>query len=198
MTTAHLRELLSAYGYPLLFLASLIEGTGLPGPIELFFLASGVLIARHDMAFAFVWLAMALGNVVGNLAGYELGRHGGRPLFDWVAQRLHFRERGVRRAEAWFLRYGGVAQALSRWIGVTRTPAILIAGVMRTPIWSFVLGSVVGDGLWALFWTLVGVGIGRNLPIIEQYRMLTIPAVVLIAGLGVALWLYVQRRMDSQ
>ncbi|EQD31699.1 SNARE associated protein, partial [mine drainage metagenome] len=155
MAGVHLRELLASYGYPLLFLGTVIEGTGVPAPIELLILAAGYLIAAGTMNVAAVWVTVTVGNTIGNSLGYLLGRQGGRPLFTWVAQRLGLSSAEIARAENWFARYGGITQAFSRWIGITRTPAILGAGVTRMPFLSFVGWSIFGDGVWALFWTLV-------------------------------------------
>ncbi len=194
MTATHLRDLLLVYGYPLLFLASAIEGTGLPGPVELFLLAAGFLIARGEMTLLSVWLTTTLGNVAGNLGGYMLGRWGGRALFNRFARRLHFKEAGVQRAESWFQNFGGTAQAVSRIIGVTRTPAILGAGMMRAPIPSFLIGSFVGDGLWSLFWILAGLGVGRNLGFVRQHEALAAILLVLVIVAGTAVWYALGRR----
>ncbi|MDA8345263.1 MAG: DedA family protein [Thermaerobacter sp.] len=198
MTTVHLRELLTLYGYPLLFFASAIEGTGLPGPIELFFLAAGFLIARGDMTLFWVWASATAGNVLGNLGGYLIGRWGGRPLFDQVARRMHFKEAGVLRAESWFQNFGATAQAISRLVGVTRTPAILGAGMMRAPLGPFLIGSLVGDGIWAMFWTLAGLGIGRNMPYVRQHEALAITLLVVLLVGGAAVWYLFRRRLTRR
>ncbi len=189
MTTGHMRELLSLYGYPLLLLVSTIEGTGMPGPIELFFVAAGVLIVRGEMSLTWVWLIVTVGNVLGNLIGYSIGRMGGRPLLDRTMRTLHIPQQAMQRVEDWFARYGLFAQAISRWIGVTRTPAILSAGVVRAPILPYLLGSIVGDGAWALFWSLLGMGIGKGVTSVLEHRAWPIALVVLVLlAAGALVW----------
>jgi len=198
MTTGHLRELLSLYGYPLLLLVSTIEGTGMPGPIELFFVAAGVLIVRGEMSLTLVWLIVTLGNVLGNLIGYGIGRMGGRPLLDWTMRTLHIPPQAMRRVEGWFARYGLFAQAISRWIGVTRTPAILSAGVVRAPLLPYLVGSIVGDGIWALFWSLLGMGIGKGVTSVLEHRAGPIAVVVLVLlAAGAIVWWRMARRPRS-
>ena len=171
----------------------------MPGPVELFFLAAGVLIARGDMTLAAVWAVITFGNVAGNLIGYLLGRWGGRPLFDAVAQRLHFKEQGVRSAEHWFRRYGAVSQTFSRLIGVTRTPAILSAGVMRAPLLPFLVGSLIGDAIWSLFWALIGVGIGTNLlPMLSEHWALATGVLIGVVLGAAAVWLYLKKRLAKR
>jgi membrane protein DedA with SNARE-associated domain len=195
MTTVQVRDLLVIYGYPLLFLASLIEGTGMPGPIELFFLASGLLIARGDMTLIVVWLIGTVGNVLGNLVGYGVGKWGGRPLFYRVVRRLHLKQSTVDRTEDWFKSFGGMAQAISRLVGVTRTPAILGAGVMHAPLVPFIVGSLIGDAIWSMFWTLAGVGVGANMPFVREHESLAIALAVAVIVVGGAVWYLVQRRL---
>lgn len=195
MTTVHLRDLLFVYGYPLLFLVSLIEGTGMPGPVELFFLASGFLISRGTMSLPLVIAVGTVGNVAGNLAGYMLGRWGGRPLFNQIARRLHLTELGIERTERWFRSFGGMAQAISRLVGVTRTPAIIGAGVMRMPLGPFLIGSLVGDAIWSVFWTLAGVGVGANLAFVHAHQVLGSVLLVVLIAVVALVWYYIHQRL---
>lgn len=171
MTGVHLRDLLAAHGYPLLFLGSLVEGIGLPGPIELLIVAAGYMIAAGSLNLFAVWFSITVGNAAGNSIGYLLGRVGGRPLLNWVGQRFGVTAAGVGQVEQWFSKYGGVTQAFSRLIGLTRTPAIIGAGVMRMPFLPFILWSLIGDGVWALFWTLVSSGVARHVPALRHHRV---------------------------
>lgn len=201
MTTGHLRELLSVYGYPLLLLVSTIEGTGMPGPIELFFVAAGVLIGRGEMSLTLVWLVVTFGNVLGNLIGYGIGRVGGRPLLDRAIRMLHIPPQAMQRVEDWFVRYGLFAQAISRWIGVTRTPAILSAGVVRSPLLPYLVGSIIGDGIWALFWSLLGMGIGKGVTSLLEHRaglIETVVVVVILLAAATVVWWRTARRPRSQ
>lgn len=196
MFGVHLRGLLTVYGYPVLFLGSLIEGTGVPGPIELLILAAGYLIAAGSMNVVAVWMAVTLGNSTGNAIGYLIGRQGGRPLFTWVAQRLGLTAAEMARAEQWFAQYGGITQAFSRWIGITRTPAIIGAGVTRMPFLSFIVWSIVGDGLWALFWTLIASGFARHIPALHHHRLsLYFLILFILIGVGYTIW---RRRSRSK
>ncbi len=198
MTPEHLRELLSLYGYPLLLLVSTIEGTGMPGPIELFFVAAGVLIGRGEMSLTLVWLVVTVGNVLGNAIGYGVGRMGGRPLLDRAIRILHIPPQAMERIEDWFAHYGLFAQAISRWIGVTRTPAILGAGVVRAPLLPYLVGSVIGDGVWALFWSLLGMGIGKGVASLLEHGAGLITIVVVGVAAVAAIWWWTLRHPRSR
>jgi membrane-associated protein len=157
----HFWELVARFGYAGLFLGTAVEGTGLPGPVELLFLTAGVMVARGRLDFWLVWLTAAVGNTVGNLFGYALGYYGGRSFVRRFGPYVGVEAAHLRLIGRWFRRYGGVTLVISRLIGVTRTPAILGAGVGGMPMVAYVGFSFLADLLWSLLWTYVGTFAGR-------------------------------------
>lgn len=148
------------HGYPALFFGLALEGTGLPGPVELLFLGAGVLAHEGRMAVPAIIMVTAGGNLVGNLGGYALGAWGGRPLVLRFGRRLGVDEGALRQATAWFGRYGGRVVAVSRLIGLPRTPAIWASGLVGMSLWVYAGWALLGDLIWATFWTYLGVTFG--------------------------------------
>ncbi len=77
----------------------------------------------------------SLGNVLGSLVNWLLGRY--------VEHFRHKRwfpvnERQLARAQASYHRYGRWTLLLS-WVPIIGDPLTLVAGVMREPLWSFLL-----------------------------------------------------------
>src|SRR5712691_11171522 len=64
-------------------------------------------------AWAFVTMALTgvLGNLVGSVAGWTLGRYGGRPLLESRGRWLHVTPAKLDRAEGWFDRFGPLTVA---------------------------------------------------------------------------------------
>jgi membrane-associated protein len=150
------------FGYAGVFFGTAFEGTGMPAPVEIVFFAAGFLVARGKLNFVLVGLLGALGNTLGNTLGYAIGAYGGRPLVRQVAAWLGVSHGALARVEDWFQRYGPVTLVISRLIGITRTPAILGAGLGRMRFPGYVLWSFVADALWAFLWTSVGTFLGRR------------------------------------
>lgn len=144
------------YGYIAVFLGLAIEGTGMPGPVEILFFASGYMIARDNFSFWAVLITATLGNLTGNLISYFLGYYGGRPFVDKYGHYLHLKQEDITKVSKWYDKYGGVVVFASRLIGVTRTPAILISGVSRMKLLSYVFFCLTADFIWASFWTIIG------------------------------------------
>jgi membrane protein YqaA with SNARE-associated domain len=136
---------LGAYGYPAVFLVSLIANAAflLPAPgVALVFAAGGVL---DPVA---VGLVAGLGAAVGELTGYAVGMSG-QAVFD--NQTFYW------RIESWMRKSGALAIFV---LAAVPNPLFdvggLIAGVMRMPAWRFILSAWLGKSL--RFVTLAYVG----------------------------------------
>ena len=151
------------YGYLALFVATLLEGTGLPGPIQIALFASGYLIIRGDMDPAAAIMVAAMGNVSGNAIGYLLGANGGRAFVRRWGRYLRITENHLEWIDRWFCRYGSLTAFIARIFGIIRTPVIIGAGVARMPIGPFLLFSCIGDLIWAAFWIYASMLLGGRL-----------------------------------
>jgi membrane protein YqaA with SNARE-associated domain len=127
---------LGAYGYPAVFLVSLIANAAflLPAPgVALVFAAGGVL---DPVA---VGLIAGLGAAIGELTGYAVGMSG-QTVFD--------NQPFYRHIERWMRKSGTLAIFL---LAAVPNPFFdvggLIAGVMRMPAWRFVLSAWLGKSL---------------------------------------------------
>ena len=127
---------LGAYGYPAVFLVSLIASAAflLPAPgVALVFAAGGVL---DPVA---VGLIAGLGAAVGELTGYAVGLSG-QTVFDSQPFYWHI--------EDWMRKSGALAIFV---LAAVPNPFFdiggLIAGVMRMPVWRFVLSAWLGKSL---------------------------------------------------
>lgn len=130
--------------YAALFFAAFIAATLLPAQSEAVLV--GLLIAGDHPALALVIVA-GIGNVLGSLVNYVLGRAA-----------LRFQDRrwfpaspaSLARARAWYARYGRWSLLLS-WAPVIGDPLTVAAGVMREPLWSFLaLVTIAKFGRYAI------------------------------------------------
>lgn len=148
-------DILTKYGYAGLYLGLLAEGTGLPLPVELLFMAAVYFISINQMSLSYVIAVATIGNLSGNILAYYIGYFGGPPVVDRLNRFLHMKDEDIKRIREWFDRYGGVANMISRWIGITRTPAIWTAGLLRINFLSYLVFSLIGDFFWATFWMIL-------------------------------------------
>lgn len=122
-----------------LFLAAFVAATLIPAQSE------AVLVAMILSGGYPVWLLLAVataGNVLGSVVNWALGRY-----------LLHFADRrwfpvspaALERATQWYGRWGRWS-LLGAWLPVVGDPITLAAGVLREPLWRFVLVVTLAKG----------------------------------------------------
>ena len=114
-----------------LFLLSLVAATLLPAQSEA--ALAGLLLAGYPPAGLIA--AASVGNVAGSLVNWLIGRgierFRGRRWFP-------VGEGALARASRWYQSYGRWSLLLS-WAPIVGDPLTLIAGVLREPLWSFLV-----------------------------------------------------------
>jgi len=106
--------LLPLYGAIALFGILVVSSVGVPGPASLLLLIVGSLVAQGEMTRWQVLAAGISGAVIGDQIGFFAGRLGGRVLLRRVTKIVG--HAGVKRAEAFTMRWGGAAIFFSRWL----------------------------------------------------------------------------------
>jgi membrane-associated protein len=154
-----LAETLGPWTYALVAgLAFLETGAfvGLVAPGETAIVLGGVVAAQGEVELgamlALAWAAAALGD----LASFALGRRLGRRFVVAHGPRLGVTPTRLATVDAFFARHGGKAILVGRFVGVVRAVAPFLAGASRLRLRGFLPWSLLGTGLWASAFTLVG------------------------------------------
>jgi membrane protein DedA with SNARE-associated domain len=165
-------------------------------------LASGAFASQHVVLFgdritsgfwAFVTMALSgtIGYLLGSLAGWAIGRYGGRPLVERHGRLLHLGPQRLEHAERWFDRYGQWAVLIGRVTPVVRSFVSVAAGLFRMPLAPYTVLTLIGSALWAFALAGVGWAFGQNY---ERFHHAFDLALVAGAGLLV---LYLVVRLAS-
>ena len=169
-------EFLLVVGAVIFAESGLLVGFFLPGDSFLF--AAGLVAGiEHRPNIMLLLLVAFAAAVAGDQVGYQLGSRTGPRLFTRPDSRL-FKQEHVRRAHDFFERHGAKAVVIARFVPVVRTFTPVLAGVGRMRYRTFVTFNVLGGLLWASLATLLGWGLGKRYPKIENY--LTPLAVVIV------------------
>src|SRR5262245_56577870 len=164
-----LQQLLTTYGYLAVALGVMVESMGVPIPGETMLLLAAAYAGAGGLDVRGVSVAAALGAIVGDSIGYEIGRLGGRALLERYGHLLHINQRHLARAEAFFVRYGDKTVFFGRFTAFLRTFSAFLAGVNRMPYRRFLLYNAAGGILWAITFGLLGAAFGSQLPLIERW-----------------------------
>ena len=154
-----LSDSLGAWTYALVGALAFLETgafVGLIAPGETAVVLGGVVAAEGGVhlvpMLAITWAAAALGD----LASFALGRRLGRQFLVRHGTRIGVTAPRLERVEAFFSRHGGKAILIGRFIGLVRAVAPFLAGASAMRVRAFLPWSVLGTGLWATTFTLVG------------------------------------------
>lgn len=119
-------------GYLGLFFTSFLAATIVPMPSEI-----GLVALYQTSSYTVLWLVVfaSLGNILGAVVNWFLGR-----ALEQYQDRRWFpaNPAQLERARRFYHKYGFWSLALS-WVPIIGDPITLIAGVLREPIWRFLL-----------------------------------------------------------
>jgi len=206
-----IRTTIENFGYLAIFVLMVLESACIPIPSEVTMLFGGAAanatfaasLPGHPapLNFLVVGLMGTLGNLVGSLIAYWVGRTGGRPLIQRWGRYIFMRERELVRAEAWFGEHGETAVFVSRLLPVVRTFISLPAGVAEMPLGRFTLYTFAGCLPWTFALAGVGYALGSRWATVERYfRPISIVVAVLLVG-AIVWWLVrrarAKRREDA-
>jgi membrane protein YqaA with SNARE-associated domain len=131
-----------------LFWAAFLSATILPGSSE------AALLAAMTMGSASLTALIAtatIGNTLGSVVNWLLGRFVER----WRDHpRFPVKPDEFARYQDWYRRWG-VWSLLLAWVPIIGDPLTVMAGVMRTPLWLFIL--VTGAGKLVRYLAVAGV-----------------------------------------
>lgn len=184
--------LIARYGYGAVFLAIFVEGMGIPAPGQALLVAAALLAGRGELSIGLLLATAVLASAGGNLAGFYLGRWGGRRLLERIGA-------GPRLAkmEGLVQRRGGVLVGFGRFVDGTRQLAAIVAGSLDMKASTFFAWNVLGAFLWGGLWSLGPVLFERDAAQIalffESARPVAIAAALLLLVLGLR-WLVRGRR----
>ncbi|MFC4121050.1 DedA family protein [Nonomuraea zeae] len=173
------------------------ESLGIPLPGEIVLVSAALLAAKGVVDPVWVGACASAGAIVGDSAGYAIGRKGGAPMFARLGRRFpkHFGPRHVGKAEEYFHRFGVWAVFVGRFVALLRILAGPLAGALRMPYWKFAVANVLGGIVWAGGTTAVIFYLGL---VAEKWlKGFSWVGLVVAVLFGVATTLYLKRRAAS-
>jgi len=174
MSLSLINHLLQSYGYYAVFVFIALESLGIPLPGETTLIAAAIYAGSTGrLNIAVVFLVAAAAAILGDNAGYWIGRSGGQRL---VGRYL-------------FARHGGKVVFFGRFVTVLRTYAAFLAG-LNTMHWRrFTAFNAAGGVAWAAVYAFgafslgaAATGVGQTITLVG----LGISAVLTAAGIVLA------------
>lgn len=129
---------------------------GLVAPGEVTVIAGGVVAGQGVIELVPLTLLVWVCCLAGDNLSFWLGRRLGRGWIEQHGEKVLITEARLRRVERFFERYGGLTILIGRYIGFVRPLAPFVAGFSHMAPVRFVAYDLVGTGLWAATFTVLG------------------------------------------
>lgn len=186
---ATLLQLLSVYGYILLFFAGFFEG-----PIVT--ILAGLLVALRVFNPALAFVTIALADTAGDTAYYLLGRLGGTRAALKYGSWLGITEEKLKNAQASFGAHRTRAVAGFKFIHGIGFVGFIAAGVLRVPYRSIILQMIFFTLLQTTFFLCIGYMFGAAYVQLSQY--LDYFAIIVSAIVAILIGAYlIHKRMSK-
>ncbi len=154
--TQTLKDLVEAFGYGGIFLATLIESTFVPIPAEVTMLPAGMLAAQGILSYWGVLAASSLGVVVGSMINYCFGYYFGRTLLLKYGKYIFIKHKHIHKTERFFKKFGFLAAFTGRLLPGIRHYIAFVAGIAKMEVKSFMAATTSGGLIW--MWILLEIG----------------------------------------
>jgi membrane protein DedA with SNARE-associated domain/rhodanese-related sulfurtransferase len=149
-----LLALIQQNGLAFVFVNVLLLQAGLPVPAYPTLIITGALAARGGTPLWALVVIAVLAALIADVVWYSAGRRFGSGVLKTICRISLSPDSCVRQTESIFTRWGARSLAVAKFIPGFASVATSMAGVVRLPLWKFVLFDAIGAALWS------GVAIG--------------------------------------
>ena len=178
---AWLPTLISTHGAWIVGVLVGLESLGLPLPGETALVAAAIYAGTTgDLSITGVLAAAMIGAIVGDSAGYLIGRTVGWPFLLRHGHRVSLTHARLRVGRMLFLRHGGKMVFFGRFVAFLRVLAAGLAGASEMPWPRFALFNIAGAAAW------IGLFGGTAYLLGTQTHRLTGPVGIAALALGIA------------
>ncbi len=157
----------------------LLVGFFLPGDSLL--VTAGVVAAKAShLPGLNIWVLngiLVLAAIIGDQVGFWLGTKCGPKIFT-KDDSFFFKKRYAQEAHDFYLKHGGAAVIIARFMPILRTFVPFIAGVADMPYRRFVGFNIIGGILWVTSLLWIGYAVGQT-PLADQLHHIILFVVVI-------------------
>ena len=164
--------LLQYWGYPIIFLFSLLEASpffGILIPGQTVVMIGGFFAKLYVLNLFYVIMLASLGAVIGDLTGYILGRKYGFSFIRKYGKYFFFKKEYFNRTKELMNEHAGKTIVIGRFNSITRAFSPFVAGSSKVPFRKFLFYNIVGGVGWGVSFSLIGYIFGKGYRIASHY-----------------------------
>ncbi|MFJ8264310.1 DedA family protein [Rummeliibacillus sp. NPDC094406] len=187
-------EVMNSYGYIGILLLIALENIFPPIPSEVILTFSGFLTTTSDATVIGVIIFSTIGSVVGAIVLYGIGLlldvHRLEKIVDRWGHILRLTRKDIRKADAWFHKFGVWAVLVGRLVPLVRSLISIPAGMAHMNFGVFLLFTTIGSLIWNSILVNVGAAVGSSWSTIAGYMDTYSNVVVIILGVLFVLFVF--------
>ena len=188
----HLQQLVAAHGYWAIAGIVGLESMGIPLPGETILVLAAIYSAADPtLNIWFVIAAATVGSILGDNAGYWIGKHYAYALLLRYGRHIGMSASRIKVGQFLFGRHGSKVVFFGRFVALLRILAAFLAGLNRMPWQKFLIANAAGAVLWASVFGIGGFFFGKLL--LRLHHAIAIPAFVLAAAAFFAIGYLINR-----
>lgn len=158
------------YGYLGIVVFVFIENLGIPFfPGEAALILGGIYTVTGTLNLVPLLIIAWVTAVLGDNAGFAVGRYGGRPLALKLGRRFGVSHAVLDRVEAFYERHGSWVVAAGRFLPLLRHLNGLVAGITTIKWPRFLAANMIGAAIWVGVWVEVGIHAGNHLEAVDSF-----------------------------
>ena len=166
-------SVMEQFGYFGIALLILVENVFPPIPSEVILTFGGFMTTKSELSIFGVVVASTIGSVGGAVILYWIGRILNVERLERIIEKwgkyLRLTKEDVRKADAWFDKYGPWTVFFCRFIPLIRSLISIPAGMSGMNQWLFLVLTTLGTLIWNSVLVLVGAKVGNNWHQIVNY-----------------------------
>jgi membrane protein DedA with SNARE-associated domain len=197
-------EFMEQFGYLGIFLMITLENVFPPIPSEIILPFGGFMTTYSDLTIPGVIAAATAGSVLGAVILYGIGRLLDVDRLEKIVGRwghlLRVKKEDIRKADAWFDKYGYWTVLFCRMIPLIRSLISIPAGMSHMNFWLFLLFTTLGTLIWNIILVSVGAVLGSSWENILHFMDIYSNVTYALIALGMAAFalLFIRRMRKSQ
>jgi membrane protein DedA with SNARE-associated domain/membrane-associated phospholipid phosphatase len=172
---------------------------GLIAPGEFTVIVGGVVAGQGEISIVALIGVTWVCCVLGDTASFFIGKRLGRAFLVKHGPKVRIDEDTLHKVEGYFERHGGKTVLIGRFIGLVRAVAPFVAGSSGMRYRQFLPFSVLGTGLWATTFCLLGFFFYRSFEKVAHVAgQVTLVFGTLVAIIVGSVWAYRRLREEEQ
>jgi membrane protein DedA with SNARE-associated domain len=177
----YIHEFVASYGYIAVFAIVAAESAGIPLPGETTLVTAAIFAGHGTLNIGAVIACASLGAILGDNAGYWVGREYGFPIVLKYGRRLGLDEPRLKLGQYLFQQHGGKIVFFGRFVAFLRAFAAVLAGINHLQWQRFFVSNALGGIVWASIFGLGGYFLGRAF---EHFARPVGIAALILAAIG--------------